>query len=250
MIIPIINQKGGTGKTTTAINLAKGLSINKKKVLLLDIDSQGNLTFSLGHHANESISGKVLATGTIDETDLVIIDKYTHLIPTTTDLVNFEFEFIKQSFPYDLIKKSLNEIKKNYDYILIDCPPSGGFLTINALIAADAVLIPMQMDVLSLQGLEQLLESLLMVKQNYNPSLYVLGVLGVMVDGRRQLTNQILERIREEYGLSIFNNFVRNNVKAAEAPSFGKSVIEYAPTSNSAKDYLNVTKEFILITKN
>ena len=249
MIIPIINQKGGTGKTTTAINLAKGLSMHKKKVLLLDIDSQGNLTFSLGHQAAESITGKVLATGIIEQQDIVVIDKYIHLIPTTTDLVNFEFEFIKQSYPYELIKTALNEIKKNYDYVLIDCPPSGGFLTINALIAGDAVLIPMQMDVLSLQGLEQLLESLMMVKQNYNPSLYVLGVLGVMVDGRRQLTNQILERIRKEYGLSIFNNFVRNNVRAAEAPSFGKSVIEYAPTSTSATDYINVTKEFIHITK-
>jgi chromosome partitioning protein len=249
VIIPIINQKGGTGKTTTVINLAKGLSMHKKKVLLIDIDSQGNLTFSLGHKASESITGKVLATGIIEENDIVVIDEYIHLIPTTTDLVNFEFEFIKQSFDYNLIKKPLNEIKNNYDYVLIDCPPSGGFLTINALIAGDAVLIPMQMDVLSLQGLEQLLESLIMVKQNYNPSLYVLGVLGVMVDGRRQLTNQILERIRKDYGLSIFNNFIRNNVRAAEAPSFGQSVIEYAPNSTSATDYLNVTKEFIFMTK-
>ncbi len=223
--------------------------MHKKKVLLIDIDSQGNLTFSLGHKASESITGKVLATGIIEENDIVVIDEYIHLIPTTTDLVNFEFEFIKQSFDYNLIKKPLNEIKNNYDYVLIDCPPSGGFLTINALIAGDAVLIPMQMDVLSLQGLEQLLESLIMVKQNYNPSLYVLGVLGVMVDGRRQLTNQILERIRKDYGLSIFNNFIRNNVRAAEAPSFGQSVIEYAPNSTSATDYLNVTKEFIFMTK-
>lgn len=249
MIIPIINQKGGTGKTTTAINLAKGLSMQKKKVLLLDIDSQGNLTFSLGHKATESITGKVLATRKIEKEDIVVLDKYLHLIPTTTDLVNYEFEFIKQSYPYSLIKDALSTVKEDYDYILIDCPPSGSFLTINALIAGDAVLIPMQMDVLSLQGLEQLLDSVVMVKENYNPELYVLGVLGVMVDGRRQLTNQILERIREEYGLSIFNNFVRNNVRAAEAPSFGKSVIEYAPTSNSAIDYLNVTKEFLAITK-
>ena len=249
MIVPIINQKGGTGKTTTAINLAKGLSMHKKRVLLLDIDSQGNLTFSLGHKAEESVTGRILATRSIEENDIVIIDKYLHLIPTTTDLVNFEFEFIKQSYPYSLIKDALDPIKENYDYILIDCPPSGSFLTLNALIAANAVLIPMQMDVLSLQGLEQLLASLIMVKEKYNPDLYVLGVLGVMVDGRRQLTSQILERVRDEYGLSIFNNYVRNNVRAAEAPSFGKSVIEYAPTSNSAIDYLNVTKEFILITK-
>lgn len=249
MIVPIINQKGGTGKTTTAINLAKGLSMHKKKVLLLDIDSQGNLTFSLGHQATESTTGKVLATGLIEQQNIVVIEKYIHLIPTTTDLVNYEFEFIKQSFPYDLIKTALSTVKNNYDYVLIDCPPSGGFLTINALIAGDGVLIPMQMDVLSLQGLDQLLESLMMVKQNYNPSLYVLGVLGVMVDGRRQLTNQILECVREKYGLSIFNNYVRNNVRAAEAPSFGQSVIEYAPTSTSATDYINVTKEFIYITK-
>jgi chromosome partitioning protein len=167
------------------------------------------------------------------------------IIPSTNDLINYEFEFIKQSYPFDQLKNTLKTAVAAYDYVLIDCPPSAGYLTINALIASDAVLIPMQMDVLSLKGLEQMLDTIHEIKEEYNNELYVLGVLGVMVDARRQLTQQVLEHVRNEFGVSIFNNYIRQNVRAAEAPSHGMSVIDYAPKSNSAKDYISVTKELL-----
>lgn len=249
MIIAFVNKKGGTGKTTSTINIGKGLALRGKKVLLLDLDPQSNMTYSLGIKVDNCVFGDCLAKTSIADEDIYEHDNL-HVVPSTSDLINYEVEFIRQEYPYSLVKDTLSSVQSNYDYVLLDCPPSASYIMYCALIASDAVVIPMQMDVLSLQGLEQMIESIFEVKEEYNSKLYVLGVLGVLVDSRKHLTHQILELVTNEYGVNIFNNYVRQNVKAAEAPSHGLSVIEYAPKSNSAKDYISVTNEFLTILEN
>lgn len=249
MVISLVNKKGGTGKTTSTINIGKALSLKGKKVLLIDLDPQSNLSYSYGISTEGCILGEVLLEQKIQQSDIYKINGLD-IIPSTNELVDYEYEFIKRDYPFTLFKETIETVKGNYDFILVDCPPSGSYLTVNALIGSDAVLIPMQMDVLSLQGLEQILESISSIQKEYNSKLYVLGVLAALVDERRQLTKEILQMVNNNYGVNVFNNYVRQNVKAAEAPSFGKSVIEYAPKSNSARDYINVTNEMLQILKN
>ncbi|MDT8411785.1 MAG: ParA family protein [Vicingaceae bacterium] len=249
MIISIVNNKGGTGKTTTTVNIGKALSLLNKKVLLIDLDPQANLSYSFGISTEGCILGEVLLEANVSQQDIYTIGE-VDIVPSTNELIDYEYEFIKRGYPFTLFKETVATIKDKYDFILVDCPPSVSFLTVNALIGSDAVLIPMQMDVLSLQGLNQILNSIEKIKLQYNPNLYVLGVLAVLVDERRQLTNEILQIVNNEYGINVFNNYIRQNVKAAEAPSFGLSVIEYAPHSNSAQDYLNVTNEMMKIIEN
>jgi chromosome partitioning protein len=248
MIISFVNKKGGTGKTTSTINIGKALSLKGYKVLLMDLDPQGNLSYSLGISTKECILGEALLTENIPN-HFVYNSDGMDVVPSNNDLINYEFDFIQQKCSYTVVKDTLETVSANYDYILIDCPPSAGYLTINALIASDAVIVPMQMDVLSLQGLRQILGTVNEIKEDYNSKLHVLGILGVIVDGRRQLTYDILEHVRNDYKVSIFNNFIRQNVRAAEAPSHGVSVIEYAPKCNSAIDYVNVTNELLTIIK-
>ena len=247
MTISIVNNKGGTGKTTTTVNIGKALSLLNKKVLLIDLDPQANLSYSFGISTEGCILGEVLLEARVLQQDIYTIGD-VDIIPSTNELIDYEYEFIKRGYPFTLFKETVATIKDKYDFILVDCPPSVSYLTVNALIGSDAVLIPMQMDVLSLQGLNQILK--IKIKLQYNPSLYVLGVLAVLVDERRQLTNEILQIVNNDYGINVFNNYIRQNVKAAEAPSFGLSVIEYAPHSNSAQDYLNVTNEMMKIIEN
>lgn len=249
MIISIVNNKGGTGKTTTTVNIGKALSLLNKKVLLIDLDPQANLSYSFGISTEGCVLGEVLLEAKVVEPDIFCVGD-VDIIPSTNELIDYEYEFIKRGYPFTLFKDTVATIKDKYDFILVDCPPSVSYLTVNALIGSDAVLIPMQMDVLSLQGLNQILNSIEKIKLQYNPNLYVLGVLAVLVDERRQLTNEILQIVNNDYGINVFNNYIRQNVKAAEAPSFGLSVIEYAPHSNSAQDYLNVTNEMMKIIKN
>lgn len=249
MILSIVNKKGGTGKTTTTINLGKGLALKGHRVLLVDLDPQGNLSYSLGVSPEEANLGEAMEKGFVATYHIESSDGMD-VLGSNDDLTNYEFEFIKRNYPFEQLKETLATISSDYDYILIDCPPSGGYLTVNALIASDAVIIPMQMDVLSLQGLTQILSTVKSIKEDYNDKLHVLGVLGVLVDERRQLTFDILEHVRNDFGVNIFNNYIRQNVRAAEAPSHGVSVIEYAPNCNSARDYLSVTDELLAILKN
>ena len=249
MIIAIVNKKGGTGKTTSTVNIAKALSLKGKKVLLLDLDPQANLSYCYGISTEGCILGEVLLEQKVEKDDIFEADG-VDVIPSTNELIDYEFEFIKQGYPFTLFKDTMATVKDKYDYILVDCPPAGSYLTVNALIGSDAVLIPMQMDVLSLQGLKQILKTVEELKNEYNPNLQVLGVLPVLVDERRQLTNEILHLVNNDFGVHVFNNYIRQNVKAAEAPSFRQSVIEYAPKSTSAQDYLNVTKEILKLLEN
>ena len=247
MVISIVNHKGGTGKTTTTINLGRALSLRKKTVLLIDLDSQANLSYSLGINAQKKNIGEILFKQcTIKEA--LVKREGMDVIPANNDLYKYEEAIIINNYGYYLLRDAMQHM--DYDFILIDCPPSQSQLNINALCASDKVLVPMLMDVLSLQGLNQILNTISEVKEGLNPKLEILGVLGVLVDERRQLTRDILEHLQKNYPVAVFNNYVRANVKAAEAPSHGLSVLEYAPTSNSATDYITVANELLLIMKN
>ena len=247
MIIAVCNHKGGTGKTTTTVNLGKALALEGKSVLLIDLDSQANLSYSLGINASEKNIGDVIfKKATIK--DAVIRKEGMDVVPTNNSLYQYEEAIIKNDYGYELLKDALQNL--NYDYILIDCPPSQSSLNINAFCAADKVLVPMLMDVLSLQGLNQILQSIKDVKEYLNSNLEVLGVLGVLVDERRHLTREILEYIQGNYPVTVFNNYIRANVKAAEAPSHGVSLIEYAPNSRAAADYIALANEILKIYSN
>lgn len=247
VIIAIVNHKGGTGKTTTTINLGKALTLRGKSVLLVDLDSQANLSYSLGIEAGENNIGEVLLKS-INAQDIIITRESMHVMPANNDLYQYEEIFVKNNYGYNLLKDAVENL--DYDFILIDCPPSQSQLNINALCAADKVLVPMMLDVLSLQGLNQILNTIQEVKQNHNPELEILGVLGVLVDERRQLTRDVLEYVQKNYPVPVFNNHVRANVKAAEAPSHGTSVLEYAPSSHAAMDYIAVANELLKIYEN
>lgn len=241
-IISIVNHKGGTGKTTTTVNLGKALATHNKRVLLVDLDSQANLSYCFGIQPHEKNTGEVLFKK-IKLSDVIIKKEGMDIIPANNTLYQYEEAIIKNNYGYKLLKDVLENL--NYDYILIDCPPSQSQLNINALCAADKVLVPMLMDVLSLQGLSQILNTIKEVKEELNPRLEVLGVLGVLVDERRQLTREIMEYVRSNYSIPVFNNYIRANVKAAEAPSHGVSLLEYAPKSRAAMDYMALANELI-----
>jgi len=246
VIIAFTNHKGGTGKTTSAINIGRALSMSGKKVLLVDLDPQANLTYSLG------LSGETLglANYLLDEApyEAVACEAFDmHVLPANLDLYSRENEIRAKSKAQLLLKYKLQEIAHNYDFILLDCPPSISIYTLNALHTAKGLIVPVVFDILSLQGLDQILKTANTIRLTANPDLEILGVLGVIVNQNRRLTEEVLEFIRDNYQLNIFNNHVRNNVRAAEAPSFGKSVLDYAPDSHSARDYKNVSRELLSI---
>ena len=246
MITSIINQKGGTGKTTTAVNLASALVKKKKKVLVIDLDPQGNLSYSLGINDFDLTISDALGKKA-QLSDVIIEREGIAVAPTDRSLSTFEFGNQKKGSEY-LLKEVLSKAR-TYDYILIDCPPSLSALTTNALSASHNVVIPIQLDVFSIQGLEQIIETIEMVRSSYNKKLKIIGILPVLVDGRKRLTSEIKEYVKENFNIGLFKNEIRTNVKAAEAPSFGESVIKYSPSSNSAKDYINFCNEFLRKTK-
>ncbi len=248
MIVSIVNQKGGTGKTTTCVNLGAALAQSKKKVLLLDMDQQGSLTYSLGMSDFEFSLDDVLM-GEKELSEVVVKKEGMDVVPSDTRLADTELTIIDAEDRESILKSVLTDVK-SYDYILIDCPPSLSLLTINALNASDKVLIPMQMEVLSLQGLDLIAETIQKIRDAFNPTLDVIGILPVMVDKRRKLSTEVFNHISENYQFPIFKNQIRTNVRASEAPSFGTSVLAYDPGSNSAKDYKAFAKEFISVSKN
>jgi chromosome partitioning protein len=245
MIISFANHKGGTGKTTSAINFAAALRNKRKKILLIDTDPQGNLSFSMGITNPEKTVADLMAGE--DFKEIVINKNKIDIIPAGMVLYEKENQLSKFPDKYLLLKNALKGLQ--YDFIIIDCSPSFTFYTMNVLCATDKVIIPMQMDVLSLQGLEQMINTLKEIKEEANPAMEIAGIIGVIVDERRQLTYEILGHIRENFNLPIFNNYIRANVKAAEAPSFAESVIDYAPLSNSAADYKAFAGEFLKIVQ-
>ncbi|NQZ79228.1 MAG: ParA family protein [Ekhidna sp.] len=243
MILSIVNQKGGTGKTTTTINLASALSQLGKKVLVVDMDSQGNLGYCVGLDEGNTISD--VLEGKIEIIDTIQSREGIDIVPSDMRLVDIELSLIEEKERHAFLKNALNEISSKYDFTLIDCPPSLSILAVNALYASDRVIIPMMLEVLSLQGLDQITQTIQKINESYNKVIEIEGILPVMVDKRRKLTEEVKDYIGENYDITIFNSMIRNNVKASEAPSFGQSVISYAPNSNSAKDYMAFANELL-----
>lgn len=247
-VIAITNQKGGVGKTTTSINLAYYLAKLGKKTLLVDFDPQGNATSGLNiakdtlkKTITDVILGKVALGKIIIETKF----KNLSLVPTTSHLANAEVELAKVRGRFTLLKNAISSIRDNYDFIIIDNPPSLSLLTVNGLIAADYMLVPIQTEFYALEGVSQLLESMKLVKKALNPDLQLLGVLPTMVDSRTTLSSQVLEEIKKYFSGKVFDVYVPRNVRLAEAPSHGVPVGVYDRFSKGARSYKELAKEVI-----
>jgi len=247
-IISIANQKGGVGKTTTAINLSASLAAAEKACLLIDCDPQGNATTGLG------IDSSGLEEGLYDlllreSSEQAVITKTSlpklHMIGATTNLVGAEVEMFSLSDKEFRLRSSVANLKNMYDYVFLDCPPSLGFLTVNALTAADSVLIPLQCEYFALEGLSQLLKTVKAVKQGLNPSLRLAGILLTMYDSRNNLSQQVAEEVRAHFGDSVFRNVIPRNVRLSEAPSHGQPILSYDIRSKGAQSYLALASELI-----
>lgn len=243
-IVAITNQKGGTGKTTTAINLGSSLASLGKKVLLIDFDPQANLSYSFGIKSSDGSIAEVLQGK--KTLQLLLVEREGLLIaPSSISLADVEVSLSNKIGREIILKECLAGLE-GYDYVFIDSPPSLSMLTVNALNAADEVLIPAQVEILSLQGLKQLLDTINEVKRVLNKDLKIAGIIACMYDSRRRLSDEVLNEMQKSLKEErIFKTVIRENVRIAEAPSFAKSVLAYAPNSHGAEDYLNLAKEFI-----
>ncbi|MBE6031087.1 MAG: ParA family protein [Firmicutes bacterium] len=246
--IAIFNQKGGVGKTTTNINLAACLALNGKKILIVDIDPQGNTTTGMG------ISKKNLEYTSYDllvddiKPELVIMPTSVEgldIIPASVNLAGAEVEMVQIEGREKRLKKALDKVKKNYDYIFIDCPPSLGLLTINSLTAVDSVLIPIQCEFYALEGVSQLMSTIELVKKGFNPSLEIQGVILSMFDGRTNLSIQVVEEVKKYFKNKVYTTVIPRNVRLAEAPSYGMPITEYDPASKGAEAYREFAEEFL-----
>ena len=253
-VISLINQKGGVGKTTTSINLAASLAILNKKVLLVDLDPQCNATTGIGINKGDidkSIYNVLNNTSEIE--DVIIKTKYKNLyvLPANINLAGIDIEIRDNSrndssyLQAEQLKIHIDKIKDDYDFIIIDCLPSLGLLTTNALAASDSVLIPVQCEFFALEGVTQLLNTIIMTQSNLNPKLDIEGVLLTMLDGRTLIGLEVVEDVRKFFKEKVFNTIIPRLIKLAEAPSHGKPILEYAPESRGAEAYINLAKEVI-----
>lgn len=247
-IISIANQKGGVGKTTTAINLAASLAAIEHPTLLIDVDPQSNTTSGLGIETQtvansiyEIIVGGEQITDAIMETELPFLD----LVPSSMNLVGAEIEMIDRNEREQIFKRVIQPVRDKYDFIIIDCPPSLGLLTINSLTASDSVMIPVQCEYFALEGLGQLLNTIKIVRQHLNTELEIEGVVLTMFDTRTRLSDQVADEVKKYFEDRVFKTIVHRNVRLAEAPSFGKPALLYDSTSKGSKNYLALAKEII-----
>lgn len=247
-VIAIANQKGGVGKTTTSVNLSACLAKLGKEVLLVDIDPQGNATSGVG--INKADVEKCIYNVLVDDVpaeEICIPTEFVRLdiIPATIQLAGAEIELVPTISREIRLKKSLEQLKDNYDYVIIDCPPSLGLLTINALTSSDSVLIPVQCEFYALEGLSQLLNTIRLVQKHLNEQLMIEGVLLTMLDARTNLGLQVIEEVKKYFQDSVYKSIIPRNIRLGEAPSHGKPIIEYDPKSKGAEVYLDLAKEVI-----
>lgn len=251
-IIAIANQKGGVGKTTTSVNLAASLGVLEKKVLLIDADPQANATSGLGLDVDSIEFGtyQVLEhSKTAEETIVKTSSPNVDLIPAHIDLVAIEIELVDKDDREYMMKKAIRGLKDKYDYILIDCAPSLGLLTLNALTAADSVMIPIQCEYFALEGLGKLLNTIKSVQKIHNPDLDIEGMVLTMYDSRLRLSNQVVEEVKKHFSEMVFDTIIQRNVRLSEAPSYGESIIKYDASSKGAANYLNLANEVVVKNK-
>lgn len=246
--IVIANQKGGVGKTTTAINLSASLAKLGKQVLIIDMDPQGNTTSGFGVDKEQTAQSVYdLLLGECEITDAIIPNVFERLslLPSNIDLAAAEIELIGIEEKEFILKKALDQVKENYDFIMIDCPPSLNLLTINSMCAGDTVLVPIQCEYYALEGLTQLMHTIQLVKDRLNPDLEIEGVVFTMYDARTNLSLQVVENVKNNLNQNIYKSIIPRNVRLAEAPSYGMPITEYDPKSTGAESYLLLAEEVI-----
>ncbi len=247
-IIALANQKGGVGKTTTAINLAAALATLEKKILLIDVDPQANTTSHLGFDV-KAIKTSIYEclSDEVDPKDIILKSNLEnlHLIPSHIDLVGSEIEMLNRPNREKILKHVINQVEQDYDFILIDCSPSLGLITVNALTAAHSVIIPVQCEYFALEGLGKLLNTIRIVQGRLNPELEIEGFLLTMYDARLRLSNQVVEEVKKHFDNIVFDTIIQRNIKLSEAPSFGKPAILYDANSTGSINHLNLAKELL-----
>ena len=247
-ILALANQKGGVGKTTSAVNIAASLGILAKKVLLVDLDPQGSATSSLGV-AKKSLRFSIadLLIGGCRTEDALLHTAFQNLdlLPANVSLAGAEFDLIERDEPEATLRRILHPLKDEYDYIILDCPPSLGMLTVNAMVASDGVIIPMQCEYFALEGLSQLMMTVRRMKKRYQPRLALTGILVTMYNGRLTLSQQVMAELQKHYGEALFSTPISRNVRLSEAPSFGVPVYYHDKSAKGAKEYLRIAEELI-----